>query len=112
MMCQRIGFPPMSTIGFGRNSGSSRRRVPSPPQRMTTFTRPVSAPADYHLRMVRISIKEGEGEADDGVMANGFWRVRPFLVTCATGLPASWLSRERLPRGLRVIVIVRDELPD
>ena len=38
MMCQRIGRPPISTIGLGRNSVSSRRRVPSPPQRMTTFT--------------------------------------------------------------------------
>ena len=38
MMCQRIGRPPISTIGFGRNSVSSRKRVPSPPQRMTTFT--------------------------------------------------------------------------
>src|SRR6266849_3720322 len=27
-MCQRIGRPPISTIGLGRNSVSSRRRVP------------------------------------------------------------------------------------
>src|SRR5215471_1441636 len=37
MMCQRIGRPPMSTSGLGRNSVSSRRRVPNPPQRTTTF---------------------------------------------------------------------------
>src|SRR3954451_2042370 len=66
MMCQRIGLPPMSTIGFGRNSVSSRIRVPCPPQRMTTFTRPVSAPAGYHLRMVRMRIKDGAGGADEG----------------------------------------------
>src|SRR4051795_10012037 len=38
MMCQRIGRPPTSTIGFGRNSVSSRRRVPRPPHKITTFT--------------------------------------------------------------------------
>src|SRR6185503_5886076 len=37
MMCHRIGRPPISTIGLGRNSVSSRNRVPSPPHRMTTF---------------------------------------------------------------------------
>src|SRR5437763_1639387 len=37
MMCQRMGRPPISTMGFGRTSVSSRRRVPWPPQRMTTF---------------------------------------------------------------------------
>ena len=112
MMCQRIGLPPMSTIGFGRNSVSSRIRVPCPPQRMTTFTRPVSALAGYHLRMVRLCIKDGRRDADEEVMANGFWLDRPVLVTGATGLLGSWLSRELLARGARVIVIVRDELPD
>src|SRR5208283_1571400 len=38
MMCQRMGRPPISTIGFGRNSVSSRKRVPSPPHSKTTFT--------------------------------------------------------------------------
>src|SRR5215472_15842941 len=38
MMCQRTGRPPISTIGLGRNSVSSRRRVPRPPHRITTFT--------------------------------------------------------------------------
>src|SRR5258708_9164423 len=37
MMCQRIGRPPISTMGLGRNSVSSRRRVPNPLQRTTTF---------------------------------------------------------------------------
>src|SRR5215213_9494669 len=36
MMCQRIGWGPISTIGFGRYSVSSRSRVPLPPQRITT----------------------------------------------------------------------------
>src|SRR6266571_525056 len=39
MMCQRIGLPPISTKGLGRYSVSSRRRVPSPPQSITTFTK-------------------------------------------------------------------------
>src|ERR1700687_1299358 len=37
MMCHRMGRPPISTIGLGRNSVSSRRRVPNPPHRTTTF---------------------------------------------------------------------------
>src|SRR5205085_255379 len=37
MMCQRIGDPPISTIGFGVTSVSSARRVPSPPARITVF---------------------------------------------------------------------------
>jgi hypothetical protein len=35
MMCQSTGRPPISTIGFGLNSVSSRILVPSPPARMT-----------------------------------------------------------------------------
>src|SRR6476620_1762845 len=37
MMCQRIGRPPISTIGFGRTWVSSLMRVPNPPARMTAF---------------------------------------------------------------------------
>src|SRR6476620_12770569 len=37
MMCQRIGLPPISTIGLGRVVVSSASRVPFPPARMTTF---------------------------------------------------------------------------
>src|SRR4051812_28732812 len=37
MMCQRIGLPPISTIGFGRMWDSSLILVPRPPASMTTF---------------------------------------------------------------------------
>src|SRR4249919_2948410 len=40
MMCQRIGLPPISTIGFGRTSVSSANLEPSPPARIPTFTAP------------------------------------------------------------------------
>lgn len=39
MMCQMMGRPPISTIGFGRTAVSSLNRVPNPPARMTAFTR-------------------------------------------------------------------------
>src|SRR3954454_18360212 len=39
MMCQRIGRPPISTIGLGRREVSSLRRVPRTPARITTFMR-------------------------------------------------------------------------
>jgi hypothetical protein len=37
MICHRIGFPPISTIGFGRRVVSSDSRVPHPPARITAF---------------------------------------------------------------------------
>jgi len=42
MMCQRIGLPPISTIGFGRCSVSSASRVPIPPASIATFIQPYS----------------------------------------------------------------------
>src|SRR5688572_8234002 len=36
-MCQRIGLPPISIMGFGRLALSSEMRVPSPPARITAF---------------------------------------------------------------------------
>src|SRR6187399_3231783 len=40
MMCQTIGRPPISTSALGLTSVCSDRRVPAPPQRITTGTRP------------------------------------------------------------------------
>ncbi len=37
MMCQMIGNPPISTMGFGRYSVSSRNLVPNPPASSTAF---------------------------------------------------------------------------
>jgi hypothetical protein len=37
-MCQRIGFPPISIIGFGLRWVSSLSREPTPPVSMTAFT--------------------------------------------------------------------------
>src|ERR1700730_6674570 len=39
MMCHKIGMPPISTIGLGRISVSSARRVPNPPASIPTFIR-------------------------------------------------------------------------
>lgn len=36
-MCQRMGFPPISTMGFGRRSVSSDNLEPRPPAKITTF---------------------------------------------------------------------------
>lgn len=37
MICHKMGFPPISTMGLGLTTVSSLRRVPSPPARITTF---------------------------------------------------------------------------
>ena len=39
MTCQRMGLPPISTIGFGRMVVSSDSRVPNPPAKMIAFIR-------------------------------------------------------------------------
>ena len=36
-MCQRIGLPPISTIGFGLIDVSSASLEPKPPAKITTF---------------------------------------------------------------------------
>ena len=42
----------------------------------------------------------------------GFWEERPVLVTGATGLLGSWLCDGLVRRGARVVVLVRDIVPD
>src|SRR2546430_15506910 len=37
MMCQRMGLPPISTIGFGLTRVSSLNLEPTPPARITAF---------------------------------------------------------------------------
>lgn len=41
-----------------------------------------------------------------------FWDRRPVLVTGATGLLGSWLSRELVDRGAAVKALVRDDVPE
>src|SRR6478672_970981 len=55
-MCQRIGRPPISTIGLGRVPVSSVSRVPIPPARITAFIRLVSPGAS--------SIFDGKAEPE------------------------------------------------
>lgn len=40
-----------------------------------------------------------------------FWQDRPTLVTGATGLLGSWLTRELVERGAEVVCLVRDWVP-
>src|SRR5919106_3587065 len=64
MMCHRIGFPPISTIGLGRTSVSSARRVPSPPARIPTFICPprsdlsIDRPRSLRLRVDAVELGE------------------------------------------------------
>jgi len=44
--------------------------------------------------------------------AKSFWQERPVLVTGATGLLGSWLTRELLNRGAFVVALVRDWIPE
>jgi len=44
--------------------------------------------------------------------SNSFWKERPVLVTGATGLLGSWLTRALVERGAPVVALVRDWVPE
>ena len=44
--------------------------------------------------------------------STSFWSERPVLVTGATGLLGSWLTRALLDRGAQVVALVRDWVPE
>jgi len=43
---------------------------------------------------------------------NNFWKERPVLVTGATGLLGSWLTKALVERGASVVALVRDWVPE
>ncbi len=55
---------------------------------------------------LRASALEGVG------MNESFWRERPVLVTGATGLLGSWLTKALLDRGAFVVTLIRDWIPE
>ncbi len=65
MMRQRIGLPPISTVGFGRLSVSSASRVPIRPARMPSVSpcgglrRPIRACQGHHIQ-IRAAVLLGE----------------------------------------------------
>src|ERR1700712_3436229 len=68
MMCQRIGFPPISPLGFGRPDVSSANRLPSPPARITAFMRGLSASSRRRQATV---LRYGEAVPYRGIGARG-----------------------------------------
>src|SRR5689334_10176007 len=87
MMCHRIGRPPISTIGFGRNSVSSRNRVPSPPHRMTTFIE--SLPTFWQHQSIQTgwlttappSIQPAGPSRRTRKFGHSHWRITAFVST-------------------------------
>ena len=57
VMCQRIGFSPISIIGFGFKWLSSLILVPNPPARITTFIFSLQIPWYFRLLLQRRSIR-------------------------------------------------------
>src|SRR4051812_50006845 len=86
MMCQTIGRPPISTSGLGLISVSSDRRVPAPPHRITTGTRPSGM--GQVLRVPRhgspqaLVEREGWRPAEHGARARGIEVLIAYLVRC------------------------------
>jgi CDP-glucose 4,6-dehydratase len=55
----------------------------------------------------------GDGQLVERIEpANDFWRGRPVLVTGASGLLGSWLVPRLMAEGARVVVLLRDHVPD
>src|SRR5262245_47976068 len=44
--------------------------------------------------------------------SNKFWRERSVLVTGATGLLGSWLTKALVDRGASVVALIRDWVPE
>src|SRR5918997_5833304 len=81
MICQRIGLPPISTIGLGLSVVSSLSREPIPPARITAFTR---SEGNLPRRMARSA-----------------------LITGITGQDGSYLAELLLEHGYEVHGMVR-----
>src|SRR5439155_19895144 len=105
MTCQRIGLPPTSTIGFGLYSVSSRKRVPLPPQRITTghcssATRrgystglPSSAPLASGVVLICATAQEASARSRDDELG----------VEAHVDLETVALPQEGLDGGLRIV---------
>ena len=52
-----------------------------------------------------------ERRALEGLGVTGFWQDRPVLVTGASGLVGSWLTRRLIDAGADVVCLVRDWVP-
>src|SRR5580704_2134300 len=77
MRCQRIGRPPISTMGLGRSSVSSRRRVPRPPQRMTIFM--CAGPGDdLGALALALLLQLGRDEAREALVVDRLRRGGPL----------------------------------
>src|SRR5262245_52432133 len=87
MMCQRIGRPPTSTMGFGRTSVSSANRVPIPPAKMTTFIVPFSRAEVSSSLLVTATRCQPSG------------RARPFRRVNRVTKPGLEIQRRPEPRG-------------
>ena len=59
MMCHSIGWPPISTMGFGLDWGSSARRVPYPPLPGSRLS--------LSLTLHAIGYRTGRRDSDSGV---------------------------------------------
>ena len=89
-MCQSSGRPPTSTIGFGRNSVSSRMRVPRPPQSSTTLGL---------AAVIGQSIGRGAGWR----LAGRFSYSSRLPITSVMSVPRASRHRRRWLRGARVV---------
>src|SRR5208283_2589072 len=109
-MCQRMGWPPISTMGLGRTEVSSLRRVPRPPARMTAFimgeypwTRLGAAegvaPAIARISMTSFGVREqGETRRSLCILGKQRWANRAIsttLVLPCTSLLAAISARRQ-----------------
>src|SRR5258708_4729677 len=84
MMCHRIGRLPIGTIGFGRYSVSSRKRVPCPPHKITTFIR-----YDIYVGVGTSVFRRSKAKVSSIGLAGTVAKVLSFSQTLISRLPNS-----------------------
>ena len=99
MMCQSTGRPPISTMGLGLMTVSSRSRVPLPPHMMITFIQPppVRHGAGQQLPKVSYPDRPGWHGQPAAMLAKGVTEKKPLFPGHCGGAnawqpPASALS--------------------
>src|ERR1700743_2519413 len=93
MICQRIGRPPISTIGFGLTVVSSEIRLPKPPANNTTFIHPPENAYGLYVKHV--------WSCNDSSGASAFWIGPPSCLRLPRSIEKSTAADERADRFVR-----------
>src|SRR5215471_14680402 len=96
MMCQRIGLPPISIIGFGFTVVSSAMRVPAPPASNTAFIHSPKNSSQFPIALLQHLDDWGEESVQQTSLSwKGLSGQNPRLHESQYRIAELWLSRVR-----------------